>query len=113
MKKGDYIKQEVDELLTGEICYESCEVFKTYFQLKATCFKKELKGDYVSFRQAIKAYDEEVISHLINEEYVFRVIEDGLDYLVIPSITDNVFGITDYSTLNSIRGQISLSLIHI
>ena len=107
MKKGDYIKQEVDELLTGEICYEDCEVFKTYFQLKALCFKKELKGEYLSYKQANRAYSEEVLTKLINEEYVFRLLKEGKDCLIIPSITENVDGILDYSLLNSIRGKIS------
>jgi hypothetical protein len=44
---------------------------------------------------------------LIDEEYIFRIIEDGLDYLIIPSITDNVKGMTDYSLQNSIIGKIS------
>ena len=106
MKKGDYIKQEVDELLTGEICYEDCEVFKTYFQLKALCFKKELKGEYLSYKQANRAYSEEVLIKLINEEYVFRLLKEGKDCLIIPSITENVDGILDYSLLNSISNNI-------
>ena len=55
----------------------------------------------------LRVYGEEVINVLIDEEYVFRIIEDGLDYLLIPSITDNVKGMTDYSLQNSIIGKIS------
>ena len=36
MKKGHYIKQDADELLTGEISNEDCAVFKAYYQLKAS-----------------------------------------------------------------------------
>lgn len=107
MKKGHYIKQDADELLTGEISNEDCAVFKAYYQLKAMCFKKELKDSYMTFKQAERVYDKEVINVLIDEEYVFRIIEDGLDYLLIPSITDNVKGMTDYSLQNSIIGKIS------
>jgi len=107
MKKGHYIKQDADELLTGEISNEDCAVFKAYYQLKAMCFKKELKDSYMTFKQAKRVYGEEVINVLIDEEYVFRIIEDGLDHLLIPSITDNVKGMTDYSLQNSIIGKIS------
>ena len=61
----------------------------------------------MTFKQAVRVYGEEVINVLIDEEYVFRIIEDGLDYLLIPSITDNVKGMTDYSLQNSIIGKIS------
>jgi hypothetical protein len=61
----------------------------------------------MTFKQAERVYDKEVINVLIDEEYVFRIIEDGLDYLLIPSITDNVKGMTDYSLQNSIIGKIS------
>ena len=107
MKKGHYIKQDADELLTGEISNEDCSVFKAYYQLKARCFKKELKESYLTFKQAVRVYGEEVINLLIDEEYVIRNIEDGLDYLIIPSVTDNVNSMVDYSLLNSIRGKIS------
>ena len=107
MKKGHYIKQDADELLTGEISNEDCAVFKAYFQLKARCFKKELNESYLTFKQAVRVYGEEVINLLIDEEYVIRNIEDGLDYLIIPSVTDNVNSMVDYSLLNSIRGKIS------
>ena len=107
MKKGHYIKQDADELLTGEISNEDCAVFKAYYQLKARCFKKELKESYLTFKQAVRVYGEEVINLLIDEEYVIRNIEDGLDYLIIPSVTDNVNSMVDYSLLNSIRGKIS------
>ena len=107
MKKGHYIKQDADELLTGEISNEDCSVFKAYYQLKARCFKKELKESYLTFKQAVRVYGEEVINLLIDEEYVFRIIENGLDYLIIPSVTDNVNSMVDYSLLNSIRGKIS------
>jgi signal recognition particle GTPase len=107
MKKGDYIKQNIDELLTGEISYEEPELFKVYFQLKAHCFKQELKDDYMSYKHAIRVFNEELINKLIDEEYIYRINEGKLDYLVIPSITDNVFGITDYSKINSIKGFIS------
>ena len=107
MKKGHYIKQDADELLTGEISNEDCSVFKAYYQLKARCFKKELKQSYLTFKQAVRVYGEEVINLLIDEEYVIRNIEDGLDYLIIPSVTDNVNSMVDYSLLNSIRGKIS------
>ena len=46
MKKGHYIKQDADELLTGEISNEDCSVFKAYYQLKARCFKKELSVEH-------------------------------------------------------------------
>ena len=107
MKKGHYIKQDADELLTGEISNEDCSVFKAYYQLKAMCFKKELKDSHMTFKQAVRVYGEEVINLLIDEEYVFRIIENGLDYLIIPSVTDNVNSMVDYSLLNSIRGKIS------
>ena len=107
MKKGHYIKQDADELLTGEISNEDCSVFKAYYQLKARCFKKELKDSHMTFKQAVRVYGEEVINLLIDEEYVFRIIENGLDYLIIPSVTDNVNSMVDYSLLNSIRGKIS------
>ena len=107
MKKGHYIKQDADELLTGEISNEDCAVFKAYYQLKARCFKKELKESYLTFKQAVRVYGEEVINLLIDEDYVIRNIEDGLDYLIIPSVTDNVNSMVDYSLLNSIRGKIS------
>ena len=107
MKKGHYFKQDADELLTGEISNEDCAVFKAYYQLKAMCYKKELKDSYMTFKQAVRVFGEEVINVLIDEEYVFRIIEDGLDYLLIPSITDNVKGMTDYSLQNSIIGKIS------
>ena len=107
MKKGHYIKQDADELLTGEISNEDCSVFKAYYQLKAMCFKKELKDSHMTFKQAVRVYGEEVINLLIDEEYVIRNIEDGLDYLIIPSVTDNVNSMVDYSLLNSIRGKIS------
>ena len=107
MKKGDYIKQDIDELLTGEISYEEPELFKVYFQLKAHCFKQELKDDNMSYKHAIRVFSEELINKLIDEEYVNRINEGKLDYLMIPSITDNVFGITDYSKINSIKGFIS------
>ena len=107
MKKGHYIKQDADELLTGKISNEDCSVFKAYYQLKARCFKKELKESYLTFKQAVRVYGEEVINLLIDEEYVIRNIEDGLDYLIIPSVTDNVNSMVDYSLLNSIRGKIS------
>ena len=61
----------------------------------------------MTFKQAKRVYGEELINVLIDEEYVFRIIEDGLDYLLIPSITDNVKGMTDYSLQNSIIGKIS------
>ena len=112
MKKGHYIKQDADELLTGEISNEDCAVFKAYYQLKAMCFKKELKDSYMTFKQAVRVYGEEVINVLIDEEYVFRIIEDGLDYLLIPSITDNVKGMTDYSLQNSIIGK-TVSYTHL
>ena len=41
MKKGDYIKQDDDELLTGEISNEDCAVFKANYQLKAMCFLRK------------------------------------------------------------------------
>lgn len=107
MKKGHYIKQDADELLTGEISNEDCSVFKAYYQLKAMCFKKELKDSHMTFKQAVRVYGEEVINLLIDEEYVFSIIENGLDYLIIPSVTDNVNSMVDYSLLNSIRGKIS------
>ena len=107
MKKGHCIKQEADELLTGEISNEDCAVFKAYYQLKAMCFKKELKDSYMTFKQAVRVYGEEVINLLIDEEYVFRIIENGLDYLIIPSVTDNVNSMLDYSLQNSIIGKIS------
>ena len=91
MKKGYYIKQDADELLTGEISNEDCAVFKAYYQLKAMCFKKELKDSHMTFKQAVRVYSEEVINVLIDEDYVFRIIEDGLDYLLIPSITIFLF----------------------
>ena len=107
MKKGHYIKQDADELLTGEISNEDCSVFKAYYQLKAMCFKKELKDSHMTFKQAVRVYGEEVINLLIDEEYVFRIIENGLDYLIIPSVTDNVNSMLDYSLQNSIIGKIS------
>ena len=107
MKKGHYIKQDADELLTGEISNEDCAVFKAYYQLKAMCFKKELKDSHMTFKQAVRVYGEEVINLLIDEEYVFRIIENGLDYLIIPSVTDNVNSMLDYSLQNSIIGKIS------
>ena len=48
-----------------------------------------------------------MLTKLINEEYVFRLLKEGKDCLIIPSITENVDGILDYSLLNSIRGKIS------
>ena len=107
MKKGHYIKQDADELLTGEISNEDCSVFKAYYQLKAMCFKKELKDSHMTFKQAVRVYGEEVINLLIDEEYVFRIIENGLDYLIIPSVSDNVNSMLDYSLQNSIIGKIS------
>ena len=61
----------------------------------------------MTFKQAVRVYGEEVINLLIDEEYVFRIIENGLDYLIIPSVTDNVNSMLDYSLQNSIIGKIS------
>ena len=70
MKKGLYIKQDADELLTGKISNEDCSVFKAYYLLKARCFKKELKDSHMTFKQAVRVYGEEVINLLIDEEYM-------------------------------------------
>ena len=104
MKKGHYIKQDADELLTGEISNEDCAVLKRIFSLKRGV---SLNESYLTFKQAVRVYGEEVINLLIDEEYVFRIIENGLDYLIIPSVKDNVNSMLDYSLQNSIIGKIS------
>ena len=43
MKKADYFKQSISEVLSDDISLENAETFKTYMQLKALCFQKELK----------------------------------------------------------------------
>ena len=107
MKKGHFIKQDVDELLIGEITNEDCAVFKAYYQLKAHCFKKELKETYLSYKQAVRIFSEEIINVLISEEYIYRYNENERDYIIVPEISDNVYEIQDYSKINSISGKIS------
>ena len=105
MKKADYFKQSISEVLSDDISLENGETFKTYMQLKALCFQKELKEDCYIYKNAVKRFDEKVISYLINEGYVYRVDDDSL---VIPEISDNVNDVVDYSKINSIRGKIGI-----
>jgi len=108
MKKADYYKQFISEVLSGDISLEEPEIFKIFIQLKALCFQSEIKENPYTYKQAVKRFKEENITYLIDEGYVFRINENGYDFLCIPEITDNVFEVVDYSKLNSIRGKLGI-----
>ena len=105
MKKADWYKQYINELLLGDISLESAEVFKAYFQLKAYCFSYECKGNKFSYRDAIKRFEPKDIDYLINEGYVKRY-ED--DYIHIKEISDCVDGLIDYNKVQGLKGNISV-----
>ena len=108
MKKADYYKQFISEVLSGDISLEEPIIFKIFIQLKALCFQSEIKENPYTYKQAVKRFDEENISYLIDEGYVFRINENGYDFLCIPEITDNVFEVVDYSEINSLRGKLGI-----
>ena len=108
MKKADYYKQFISEVLSGDISLEEPEIFKVFIQLKALCFQSEIKENPYTYRQAIKRFQEKNINYLIVEEYVFRINNNECDFLCIPEITDNVFEVVDYSQLNRLRRKIGI-----
>jgi len=111
MKKADYYKQFISEVLSGDISLEEPEIFKVFIQLKALCFQSEIKDSPYTYKQAVKRFNEENISYLIDEGYVFRINNNECDFLCIPEITDNVFEVVDYSKLNSIRGKLGIQKV--
>jgi hypothetical protein len=113
MKKGDYYKQLTSEVLSGDICLENPEIFKIFIQLKALCFQCEIKETPYTYKQAVKRFEEDNISYLIDEGYVYRINNNECDFLCIPEITENVFEVVDYKKLNSIRGKLGVQKVRL
>jgi hypothetical protein len=113
MKKADYYKQSTSEVLSGDICLENPEIFKIFIQLKALCFQCEIKETPYTYKQAVKRFEVDNISYLIDEGYVYRINNNECDFLCVPEITDNVYEVVDYKKLNSIRGKLGVQKVRL